>query len=89
MSDDFQSVVGQLTPEIYQSMKQAVETGRWPDGRQVSDEQRAICMEAVITWEARHLPEDQRTGYIQRNACSGDRDEAQPVTLREPGDNNA
>ena len=89
MTEDFQSVVGQLTPEIYSSMKRAIETGRWPDGRALSDEQRAICMQAVITWEARHLPEEQRTGFIERKQCSGDSDAEQTVTLREPGAGNA
>lgn len=89
MSDDFHAVIGQLTPEIYENMKKAVETGRWPDGRSVSDEQRAICMQAVIAWEARHLPEEQRSGYIEKNQCSSERDEEQPVTLKQPGEKNA
>ena len=89
MTDDFHSVVGQLTPEIYAGMKRAVETGRWPDGRPVSEAQRAICMEAVISWEAKHLPESERTGYIERKTCSSDEPEEQPVTLRKPGASDA
>lgn len=89
MSNDFASVVNQLTPEIYDNMKRAVETGRWPDGRKVSDEQRATCMQAVIAWEATHLPESERTGYIERAGCSSEADQAQPVNVREPGASDA
>jgi uncharacterized protein YeaC (DUF1315 family) len=89
MSDDFSSVVNQLTPEIYQNMKRAVETGRWPDGRDVSSQQRAICLQAVIAWEATHLPEQERSGFIERKQCSSEAGEEQPVTLRGPGGEDA
>lgn len=82
MSDEFRRLVDQLTPEVYQNMKRAVETGRWPDGRAVSAEQREICMQAVITWEAEHLPESERTGYMPPDGCKSDSAEEQPVTLR-------
>lgn len=84
MSDQFEDIARQLTPEIYQNMRRAVELGRWPDGRKVSDEQRQTCMQAIIAWERAHLPEDQRTGYIppKEQPCSTDADAGQPVTLR-------
>lgn len=92
MSDEFSAVVQQLTPEIYQNMRRAVELGRWPDGRQVSVQQRETCMQAMIAWEARHLPEEQRAGYMPTADCDSQRNEiphnkrqnneAQTVTLR-------
>ena len=44
-----------------------------------------MCMQAVLTWEAKHLPEEQRTGYMEQ-ACKSDsgKAEEQPVTLRGP-----
>lgn len=78
---DFEHLIGQLTPEIYNNMKRAVEIGRWPDGRKVTPEQRETCMQAVIAWEARNLPEDQRSGYVPRSDCSDDPAE-QVVTLK-------
>ena len=90
MSDEFRQLVDQLTPEVYENMKRAVETGRWPDGRTVTDEQRQICMQAVITWEAEHLPEDERTGYMPPKGCKSEDETEQPVSLRDgSGDDNA
>lgn len=79
---DYQQVISQLTPEIYQQFKTAIEIGKWPDGRVVTPEQKANCMEAIIAYEAHHLPEEQRTGYIDRGTKSegemcGDSDEAE------------
>lgn len=82
MSDEFRQLVDQLTPEVYENMKRAVETGRWPDGRAVSAEQREICIQAVITWEAAHLPESERSGYMPPKGCKSDDEGEQTVTLR-------
>lgn len=65
---DYQQLIDNMTPDIHQALRRAVELGKWPDGRAVSDEQRALCMEAVIAWEARHLPEEKRVGYIDRGS---------------------
>lgn len=89
MSDQFGSIVRQLTPEIYENMRRAVELGRWPDGRAVSPQQRATCMQAIIAWETEHLPEDQRTGYLPSADCDSDADATeseQAVTIRAPAE---
>ena len=72
-------------------MRTAVETGRWPDGRQVSDEQRRLCLQAVIAWEARNLPEEERTGYVANHCKSVTTtdDGEQPVALRPAAGNGA
>jgi uncharacterized protein YeaC (DUF1315 family) len=31
-------------------------------------EQRELCMQAVIAWEARHLPPEDRVGHIDRGS---------------------
>ena len=41
-------LIDSMTPQIYENMKQAIELGRWPDGRKLDAEQRAHCMEAAI-----------------------------------------
>jgi uncharacterized protein YeaC (DUF1315 family) len=63
---DYQDIVASLTPDIVRNMKRALETGRWADGRELGDEQREHCMRAVILWDQEHLPETQRTGFIDR-----------------------
>ena len=65
---DYDQVIAQLNPEIYQNFKRAIEIGKWPDGRVVSDEQKAHCMAAVIAYEQKFVSEDERTGYIDRGS---------------------
>ncbi|MHC3750468.1 YeaC family protein [Stutzerimonas stutzeri] len=58
-----------ITPEIYASLKQALELGKWADGRKLTPEQKEICMQAVIAWEMKSLPEEERTGYMGGQEC--------------------
>lgn len=61
-----EKMLSALTPEIVVALRLAVEIGKWPDGRRLSNDQRAICLQAVIAWEHKNLPEDQRIGYIDK-----------------------
>ncbi len=63
---DYEQLISGMTPDIHAALKRAVEIGKWPDGRLLSADQRALCMEAVINYEHRHLPEQDRVGYIDR-----------------------
>ncbi len=76
---DIQLLIEQMDEAAVQRMREAVETGRWPDGHRLPDEQRALCMRAVLAWEARFLPEEQRTGYIERPDAAAPEDGDQPV----------
>ena len=64
--DTFSAILAALTPDVVANLKRAVELGKWPDGRRLSDEQRETCMQAVLVWEMQHLPEEERTGYIDK-----------------------
>jgi len=68
--DRFIEMLRNISPEVYQSLKQAVELGKWPDGRKLSREQKAMCLQAMIAWEADNLPEEQRTGYMGNAECA-------------------
>ncbi|MCM2130509.1 YeaC family protein [Larsenimonas rhizosphaerae] len=74
MSDmTFEKMIEQMTPEMYQRFKSAIELGRWPDGNRLSREQVGLCMEAVMRYEhVRDIPEKDRIGYIERNQCASD-----------------
>ncbi|MBK8131917.1 MAG: DUF1315 family protein [Gammaproteobacteria bacterium] len=61
---DLDHLLAHITPEVYATLKQAVETGRWPDGNRLDDEQRGLCLQAVIAWGERHLPAAERVGHI-------------------------
>lgn len=88
MSEQFEQIAQQLTPEIYQNMRRAVELGRWPDGRKVTDAQRETCLQAIIAWEAVHLPEEERTGYLPPKSKNKTADFEQPVNLRGAGESD-
>ena len=57
-----------MTPQVHASLKRAVEIGKWPDGRRLPQEQREVCMEAVIAYDLRNLGEEDRVGYIDRGS---------------------
>ena len=59
-------LVESLTPEMARDLKRAIELGKLPDGRMVSEAQRGLMLEAVILYDAAKLPEDERTGFIHR-----------------------
>ena len=74
---DFEQLLEQLTPEIVTSLKRAVELGKWPDGRKLSQEQKEQSLRAVMAWEARNLPEQQRTGYLA-GSCKNSHSHSKP-----------
>ncbi len=59
-------LVESLTPEMVSDLKRAIELGKFPDGRVVSDEQKELMIEATILYDALKLPEEDRTGFIHR-----------------------
>ena len=63
MSTSFAQMLENITPDIYEGLKLAVEICKWPD-------QVEPCLQAVIAYEAKHLPEDQRTGYMGPQECA-------------------
>jgi uncharacterized protein YeaC (DUF1315 family) len=62
----YDELIEQLSPEVIAQFREALELGRWPDGRSVSPEQREHCMQAVIAFEHRHVAAADRVGYIDK-----------------------
>lgn len=69
---NIEQMLKSLNPEIVEKLKTAVEIGKWANGVLLTQEQREICMQAVMVWEHKHLPEEQRTGYIDRGSKKQD-----------------
>ena len=65
----FVEMLRNISPEIYQSLKLAVEIGKWPDGRKLTQEQKELCLQAMIAWEQDNLPEEQCYGYMGEKGC--------------------
>lgn len=68
---DFETLLHKITPETHGKLRQAIEIGRWADGTPLTDEQREVCLQAMIAWEVRNLPEEERSGYMERNRDGG------------------
>ena len=82
----YDDLINSLTPEAYERLARAVETGKWPDGSALTREQRETTLQAVIAWGERHLPPEQRVGYIDRGHKAGqtcDDPGPQPLNWRE------
>ncbi len=81
---DFAELIRNITPEIYQNLKRAVELGKWPDGQPLTDEQKALSLQAIIAYDNTHHDEEERVGYIDRGhkaegeSC-GSHDDTQPL----------
>ncbi|MFK0571249.1 YeaC family protein [Endozoicomonas sp.] len=53
-----------ITPAIHQALRLALELGKWPDGRLITEEERDASLQAVIVYEHENLPESQRVGFM-------------------------
>lgn len=70
MSETFTDKAQSMGEQAYLALKTALELGKWPTGDRLTDEQKEICMQTIIGYEAQHLPEEQRTGYIEQSCKS-------------------
>ncbi|AMX01611.1 YeaC family protein [Microbulbifer thermotolerans] len=76
----FEELLNNLNPEIIGSLKRAIELGKWPNGVVLTEEQRKLCVEAVVTWERGNLPPEAQVGYVPpKDSPCGDKDEAQTL----------
>jgi len=53
------TLLASMTPNTYNNLKQAVETGKWPDGRELDENQKAVCLQAVMLYQAKIEQSDQ------------------------------
>ena len=59
-------LVESLTQDMVDDLRRAIELGKFPDGRVVSEKQKELMIEATIRYDALKLPEEERTGFIHR-----------------------
>lgn len=82
---DFKQLIENLDPDIYQRLKRAVEIGKWPDGRVLTEEQRATSMHAVLAYELEHnVPKEQRVGFLDTGNSSCHSDDGSFIGSDEP-----
>jgi uncharacterized protein YeaC (DUF1315 family) len=63
---EYQQLIDSLTPDVVARLRRGVETGRWPDGRPLTPEQREHSLQAIIAWDERHAAAEQRVGFIDK-----------------------
>lgn len=68
--ESMEQLIEEITPDIYANLKSAIELGKWNDGSRLSAEQLESCMQAVILYESKNLPQQQRTGFDLVANCS-------------------
>jgi len=51
---DVEQLLKAMTPDIYDRLVYAVETGRWSEGTTLSKQQRDLCMQAVMLYQSKY-----------------------------------
>lgn len=54
-----EALVASMTPVIYEKLRAAVETGKWENGEQLSEEQKESCLQAVMIYQSKVLQSEQ------------------------------
>ncbi|MFT5706261.1 MAG: hypothetical protein ACI9ES_000533 [Oceanospirillaceae bacterium] len=67
---NYEELILKMTPQMHSSIKTAIELGKWPDGKKMTGDQLDICMRAIIAYDQK-LPQEQRTGFIDRTKADG------------------
>lgn len=67
--ETFEQLLEEITPSVYETLRTAIELGKWGDGVKLSSAQLENCMQAVILYEAEHVPENDRTGALLNSNC--------------------
>ena len=47
------ALLSAMTPDVYLRLRQAVETGKWPDGTPLTADQQESCMQAVLLYQSK------------------------------------
>lgn len=74
-------LIQNMTPDVYASLRQAVELRKWPNGISLTDEQIELCMEAVIRFEMQHdMPAQDRVGFME-DQCESDKEHTDIIKI--------
>lgn len=67
---DAEQLVNAITPEAYERLLYAVETGKWPEGIPLNQQQRDSCMQAIMLYQAKHNHDAQHMTVAQGGEIS-------------------
>jgi len=54
-----EQLLAAMSDDVYSKLKQAIETGKWLDGRPLSSEQRDTVLQAVLMYQAKFEQSEQ------------------------------
>ncbi|MBE1302093.1 MAG: DUF1315 family protein [Alteromonadaceae bacterium] len=54
-----QALIESMPKEVYERLLQAVETGKWPDGTPLTDEQKETSLQTVMLYQSKVLKSDE------------------------------
>lgn len=57
---NLEQMLAGITPEVYENLKYAVETGKWQNGKALTPEQRENSMQLVMAYQAKIEQSDQQ-----------------------------
>lgn len=52
---DISQLVAGLTPEVYENLRTSVETGKWPDGKALTQGQKEHSLQLVMAYQSKVL----------------------------------
>ena len=55
--ESIEQLIDEMNSDVYGSLRLAVELGKWGDGARLNARQIDFCMQAIILYEVKHLPE--------------------------------
>lgn len=67
--ESIEQLIEGMSADVYASLKLAIELGKWGDGTRLQAEQIDFCMQAIILYEAKYLPETERIGFDLSSSC--------------------
>lgn len=83
--ESVEQLIDEMNSDVYDSLKLAVELGKWGDGVRLNSQQIEFCMQTIILYEAKHLSEQDRVGFDLSASCKSKAaaEQAQAISIVE------
>ncbi len=88
--ESVEQLIDGMNSDVYDSLKLAVELGKWGDGVRLNPQQIDFCMQMIILYEAKHLSEQDRVGFDLSASCKSKAapEQAQTISIIENTDSD-
>ncbi len=93
MNKELELIVSQMTPEVYERLAEASQTGRWADGRELTEAEKGHALQAVMLYQARHVSNhehmmiDDQGEMVIKSKSELKRQFTETPIFRQPGSN--